>query len=325
MTARLPKAACLAVAAASALALAGCGASSLESASGPSSDAPGGAKITLTSQPAPDSDPAADVINGIKPDKALAAKVPTDIRDKGIHFSSSVGYPPMEVWAKDGKTQIGVDPSLGRAIARVLGVGIKMSDEDFNAQIPGLITGRYDMVMSSMTDSKEREKKVTFVDYVQAGAGFLVKKGNPEGITKPADMCGKTVSVVDNGSSLAFTEGYSKDCTKAGKPEINILRMTGDQEALLALKSGRAQVNLTDWVVAASEAADPKHKIDAIQLPGTESPWGIAMNPDNTEFISAVQGALGKLITSGEYGKILAAYNMQGLATKSATINKAIS
>lgn len=323
MNPRLTTAAWTAALVASAVGLAGCGASSLSAASDTAD--PGGGKIELTSQPAPELDPAAEVINGIEPDKALAAKLPGDIRSDGLKFSTSVGYPPMEVWAKDGKTQIGVDPSLGRAIARVLGVKITMSDEDFNAQIPGLLTGRYDIVMSSMTDSKEREKKVTFVDYVQAGAGFLVHEGNPQGIEGPDDMCGKTVSVVDNGSSLTFTEGYSKDCTKAGKEPINILRLTGDQEALLALKSGRADLNLTDWVVAASEGADPKHKVDAIQLPGTESPWGIAMNPKNTELISAVQGALDKLIEGGEYGKILEAYNMQGLATEKATINKAIS
>lgn len=307
-----------------AVGLSACGAKSI-SASGSSSTSGSTKAVTALMDKAPAADPAAAVINAIQANQALSAKVPESIRSRGLSFSTSVGYPPMEIWAKDGKTPIGVDPSLGRAIARVLGLQMKITDEDFNAQIPGLLTGRYDMVMTSMTDNKTREKKITFVDYVQAGAGFLVKKGNPKNLTTSADLCGHTVSVVDNGSSLAFTQGYSKQCTAAGKKAINILRFTGDQDAFLALKSGRADANVTDWVVAAAQAAIPSQKVQAYQLPGTESPWGIAMNPDNKEFIAAVQGALNELISNGDYKKILAAYHMEGLAVSSATINKAIS
>lgn len=279
------------------------------------------AATALTSQDAPALEHAAKTINSIDPDPKLAKLVPTSVRKDGLQFSTSEGYPPMELYASDGSTIIGVDPAIGRAIARVLGLKITINDADFNAQIPGVLTGRYDIVMSSMSDTKERQQKVSFVDYVLAGAAMQVRKGNPDHLNGPTDLCGKTVSVVDNGSSLAVAEKYNKDCTKAGKQKIKILRFTGDQDALLALKSGRANTNITDYVVAASHAADPKQKLDAVALKGTESPWGIAMNPTQKKLISAVQGALNKLIANGQYQQILAAYNMKGLAVKKATVN----
>lgn len=298
------------------LATSACGGQGLGDTSGTSSS---GGTVVLDKAPAEDK--AAAVINAINPDEALTAKVPPQIKTKGLKMTTSEGYPPMELFASDGKTLIGLDPSLGRAIARKLGVKISIANEDFNAQIPGIVTGRYDILMSSMTDNAGRQAKVSFVDYVQAGAGFIVKKGNPTNIKSPTDLCGKTVSVVDNGSSLDLAKTYNADCTKGGKPAVNILKYSGDQDALLQVKSGRAQVNITDYVVAAYKASDSKNDVEAIAIKGTESPWGIAMNPNNKDVISSVQGALDALIKSGEYQKVLDAWNLGRLTVPSAVVN----
>ena len=307
----------IAAALAGATLVAGCGARPLSDLH--ASEA--AAATALVSETAPSLDPAASTINSITPDPALAKLVPASVRQAGLQFSTSEGYPPMEVYAKDNSTLVGVDRILGRAIARQLGLKIAMHDADFNAQIPGVVTGRYNIVMSSMSDTKERQQKVSFVDYVLAGAALQVPKGNPENLVKPTDLCGRTLSVVDNGSSLALAQQYSAGCSKGGKKPIKVLRFTGDQDALLALKSGRADVSITDYVVAASRAAQASQQVDAIALKGTESPWGIGMDPKDKPLIAAVQGALNKLITDGKYRSILAAYNLTGLAVKTATVN----
>ncbi|NUT10430.1 MAG: ABC transporter substrate-binding protein [Nonomuraea sp.] len=295
-----------------------CGAQSLDGGEpAPSGAAP--AAVTLDQAPAEEK--AADVINAITPDQAVAAKAPARLKTEGLKVVSSIGYPPMELYASDGKTPIGFDPALARAIARKLGAKITITDEEFNSQIPGVLTGRYDFVISSMSDTPERQKQVTFVDYVQAGAGMIVKKGNPAGIAAPADLCGKTVSVVDNGSSMELAESYDADCEKSGKPAVNVLKFPGDQEALIQVTGGRAQASITDYVVAAEKAADPKLAVEAVALEGTESPWGIGMKPDDKQLIDSVKGALDSLITSGEYAKLLHAWNLDKLAVQSAVIN----
>ncbi|MEO3891059.1 ABC transporter substrate-binding protein [Nonomuraea sp. B5E05] len=293
-----------------------CGAEPLDSGAEAEQSA---APVVLDQAPAEDK--AADVINAITPDQALAAKVPARLKTDGLKVVSSLGYPPMELYASDGKTAIGLDPSLTRAIARKLGVKVTITDEEFNSQIPGVLTGRYDFVISSMTDNAERQGKLSFVDYVRAGAGLLVKKGNPAGISGPDDLCGETVSVVDNGSSLALAEQYDADCEKAGKGGLTILKFPGDQEALLQVGGGRAQASITDYVVTTYKAADPKLGVEGIALEGTESLWGIGMKPDDKELIESVKGALNSLIESGEYGKVLKAWNLEKLAVESATVN----
>lgn len=300
------------------LATTACGGQSLSSANNSSAPAK---DSSFTATPAPEEDQAKSVIDGIKANADLTAALPESVRSEGLKMTTSEGYPPMELFAKDGKTLIGVDPSLGRAIANKLGVKISINNEDFNSQIPGVTTGRYDMIMSSMTDNEQRRQTVTFVDYVKAGNGWVVKKGNPAGLGDPMTACGKTVAVVDNGSSLALAEGFDKDCKAAGKEGLKILKFAGDQDAILQVRNNRADAGINDYPVAAYRAQTSEGTLEAVAIEGDESPWGIAMKQDNKELISAMQKALQELMTDGSYAKILKAWNVEKMAIDTATIN----
>ncbi|WP_125609802.1 ABC transporter substrate-binding protein [Specibacter cremeus] len=299
------------------LALTGCGGQSLSSANPATHDAGAG----FTAVPAPSEDLAKSVIDAVKADPALTASLPAAIQGAGIKMTTSEGYPPMEMFATDGKTLIGVDPSMGRAIANKLGVPLTINNEDFNSQIPGITTGRYDWIMSSMTDNAERRKTVTFADYVRSGNGWVVKAGNPSGMSDAASACGKTIAVVDNGSSLTLAESYDASCTAAGKKGVNILKFPGDQEAILQVRNGRADAGINDYPVAAYRAQTSNGALEAVAIKGDESPWGIAMKPENKELVTAVQKALQELIDDGSYAKVLAAWNVSKMAVGTATVN----
>lgn len=292
-----------------------CGAESLN----PTDDKAVSGDVVLIEAPAEDL--AADIIASIQPSEALADLVPAQLRSEGLKMTTSVGYPPMEMFGKDGKVIVGVDPSLGRALARVLGVDLSITDQEFNAQIPGLLTGRFDVLLSSMTDNEERRETVTFVDYVKAGNGFLVQTGNPKSVSVPSDLCGGIVSVVDNGSSMFLAEEIDAQCAADGEPAVDILKFEGDSEAILAVKSGRAAATITDYPVAVHRAAEADSGLEAIAIEGGESPWGIAINKENTELVELVQKALQELIDSGAYGKILDAWGVSEMAVDSAVIN----
>ena len=56
-----------------------------------------------------------------------------------------------------------------------MGVKAVVSNQPFDSIIPGLSAGKYNLGMSSFTDTKEREQTVDFVTYAQAGESFFVK------------------------------------------------------------------------------------------------------------------------------------------------------
>src|SRR5437870_2908290 len=127
---------------------------------------------------------------------AIAAQVPAAIKAKGtLIVASEAQYAPNEFIAPDGHTVIGMDPDMVKAIAAVLGLKATMVNSTFEAIIPGLAAGRYDVGASSFTDTKEREKTVDFVTYLSVGEAFLSKANGGPRINTLAELCGHTVSV----------------------------------------------------------------------------------------------------------------------------------
>ena len=84
-------------------------------------------------------------------------------------MAADATYPPDEFIASDGKTVIGMDADLAKAIAELMGLKATVQNATFDSIIPGLAAGKYDLGMSSFTDTKEREKTVDFVTYLTAG------------------------------------------------------------------------------------------------------------------------------------------------------------
>lgn len=271
--------------------------------------------------PVPAEEQAKDVLEAIEADPEINAMVPDEYRGRAVKWTTSVGYPPMEMYASNGKDIIGVDAAISQAVMRRMGLEMTIEDQEFNSQIPGIMSGRYDVVISSMTDNEERRKTTTFVDYVQAGNAFLVAKGNPLGIKDPMDLCGKTLAVVDAGSSAELADEFSAKCTDAGKPAYDILRFDGDQNANLALKSGRANATITDYPVAQWHASKPENEMTSVRISGGESIWGIGVGNDDPKLAEAMQAALQSLIDDGTYAEILAAWNVEDMAIDEATIN----
>jgi polar amino acid transport system substrate-binding protein len=175
---------CSAVAAAS-LALAGCGATTSAPPTQPAGCVPG--KATSVAPPSPLS-----VTEST--DTAASAKVPTADRTKGkLVIATDASYAPNEFTASGSNTIIGMDVDLGNAIGKVLGLPVSFVNVNFDGILAGVQAGRYDLSLSSFTDTKEREQGVDFVTYFSAGTSIMVQSCDPKQINSVNDLCGKNV------------------------------------------------------------------------------------------------------------------------------------
>ncbi|MFE6736119.1 ABC transporter substrate-binding protein [Microbacterium sp. NPDC057650] len=299
------------------LALAGCGG---EPIGGAAADAGSGSKAAATVE-IPAGDLAADVLKTLEVDQKLADRVPDSIKKDGLTVATADGYPPMEMFDEDGKTMIGVDMSLARALGALWGVEVKIENSDQNAMVPGVASGRYDVVISGLNDTAARREKVSFVDYAKSSGAIVVPKGNPKGIKGPDDLCGKTMAVLDNGYYMQLAQQFSEDCTKAGKGKITVMGFANDPEALLQLKNGRADAGMNDFPVAQYRVSQSEGALEAIEIPG-EALFGIGIAPDDEDLIALTQDTLNGLMEDGTYGDILGAWDLGGMAIDEATINK---
>ena len=299
------------------LTLSGCGGQSLASAQ----DTPEPGSGTPVRNAAPAGDRAGSVISEVTANKELAARVPASLKAQGLKIATAEGYPPMEMFDSDGKTMVGVDMSLARALGNLLGIEVKISNSDVSGMMPGVASGRFDILLSGFNDTAERREKVSFVDYAKSSGALMVAKGNPEGIQKPLDLCGKTVAVLDNGYYMKLAKSYSENCVSAAKGPIKILGFANDPEALLQVKNGRASAGMNDYPVAVFRAKESGGALEAVELDG-DSLFGIAVDPGNEELVALLKDSLNKLIGDGTYGKILKAWDLEKMAVSEATVNQ---
>ncbi len=258
-------------------------------------------------------------------DAAAAALVPKAIASKGaVTVAADATYPPNEFVGPDGKTVQGMDADLATAIGQVLGIKANVTNATFDSIIPGLSAGKYDIGMSSFTDTKEREKTVTFVTYFSAGTSFYTPTSGGVDVTGLADLCGKTVAVEKGTTQQTDAQAQSGKCTKSGKKAVTVLTFPDQNGANLALSSGRAQVGMADSPVAAYQVKQSNGKFKLVGTPYGTAPYGIAVSK-TSGLAPAVLAAMKKLIADGQYEAILKKWGVQDGAITNPKINGAIS
>ncbi len=254
-----------------------------------------------------------------------SARLPASVRSSGtLTFATSADYPPFESVANDGHTIIGFDPDFGHALGKALGVKAVFTNASFDGLIPGLASGKYTAVMAGMQDKKEREQTVAFVDYMESGSLLAVAKGNPHHITGFGDLCGSAVGVEKGTTQSAFAESESKKCTGNGKQAIAVKVFNTENDANLALASGRISAVFAESA-AQAYAVRQSGRLQIVGPVYDKQHVGIAVPKGQDQLAKALQQGVQKLIDNGTYKKLLVKWDLQAGAIQHALINQPLS
>jgi polar amino acid transport system substrate-binding protein len=255
-------------------------------------------------------------------DDAIASKLPAAIKSSGtVRVASGVSFPPMEFFDTDNKTVLGFDADLGAALGQVLGVKFEFQNTNFDGIIGGLDAGRYDLSLTSMIDRKSRQTTADFIDYLNSGVTFMVKKGNPEGLKDKLDLCGKSAAVEKSATGDLSVDDITKECTAAGKPAVKKQPFPDQASAVQALQSGRADAVVALDLTLAYNVKQAPTAFEVPAKPFGTLPVGIPVPKKSPELRDAVRAALLKVIESGTYDQLLAKWNLQNQALTGAPLN----
>ncbi len=258
-------------------------------------------------------------------DAKVAAEVPAAIKSKGkLVVATDASYAPNEFFGSDGKTIQGMDADLADALAGVMGLKADVKNGSFDAIIPGLASKKYDLGMSSFTDTKEREKTVDFVTYFSAGTSFYVKAQGGPTINSLSDLCGHKVAAEKGTTQAVGATAQGKKCTAAGKPGVNVSVFPDQNGANLALSSGRSDVGMADSPVAAYQVKQSNGQFKLSGKSYGTAPYGIAI-PKGSGLDKPVLDALKALMANGRYKAILAKWGISAGAISDPKINGATS
>jgi polar amino acid transport system substrate-binding protein len=260
----------------------------------------------------------------------LFSKLPKSFQNSGvIKVGTDATYAPMEY--TQGGNIVGIDPDIATALGKQLGVKFQFVSGTFDGLITSLNTGRQDVIMSAMSDTKARQqglddtgkkigKGVDFVDYFESGVSLLVKKGNPQNIRTIADLCGKTVAV-QRGTIYETT--FKDQAKKCGSKKLTIEAFDTDAEAQTRVRAGGAVADLNDYPVAAylAKTSGGGKDFDVVGGQIGAGPFGIAVGKDNTQLRNAIKDAMDAIIADGSYKKILTKWNVTNSAITKAAVN----
>lgn len=229
----------------------------------------------------------------------LTAALSINAQAETFRVGTHPTFAPFEFTDKQGKI-IGFDLDIIKAIAKANGDEIQIESMPFDGLIPSLITNNIDAIISGMTITAERQKRVSFTDgYYGSNLSLLMHKDKANEYKSVQDFAGKPICVQIGTTGHEFAKKISPD---------NIKALNNEPDAILELTNGGCEAVINDRPVNLYYLQ--KSKLDTIvdfvdpQFTQNVDNFGIAVRKDNTELLNKLNAGLEKIRQSGELDKI---------------------
>lgn len=211
--------------------------------------------------------------------------------------------PPVQ-WVDEKGQLRGLHVDLGEAIARKLCLKAEHVRVEFSVMVPGVQSGRWDMINTGMFFTEDRAKIMQLVRYGYDGISISAQAGNPLKIAKPEDLAGRSVSVELGGAPERRARELSKTLEEKGLKPVTIRTFENFAAAYQALRAGQVEAAVSVDAVARlyGEKGDFAEAITGLY------PTVIAFGLSKKQLAEYVAGALQELKAEGTYQKMFTAY-----------------
>ncbi len=233
-----------------------------------------------------------------------------ELEDGVLSVGSDIAYAPFEFFESGTETPDGLDVDLAEAIAEALGVEIEWINTGFDGIIPALQTEDFDILVSAMTITPERDEEIDFVAYITVGTGIVVPTGNPNDIQGLDDLCGLTVAVQVGTIQVDMLDEQNDACADP----IDVVTFDTNPLAVEDLRTGGSDANFSDFPVAAEDAAQSEGDLEVVETQIAPEPYGIGLREGSTELNAVIGDAVQAIRDSGKYDQILADWGLEAIA-----------
>ncbi|MEI5099750.1 ABC transporter substrate-binding protein [Streptomyces sp. PmtG] len=265
--------------------------------------------------------PTTDVVSSVKKDAKAAGLLPAAVRERGtLRIATSVGgTPPGSAYLADGRTVVGQDIDFADAVAKVLGLRLKRETASFEAILPSLGSGKYDLGTGNFGVTDERRESIDFVTYINDGQGFAVRDDSKlKKVTDFRQLCGLNVATGAGTTFEVTLQDNRHVCADAGEKPYSV-KTYAEQGALWgSLQQGRTDVVMSTinglrYAVKQQEGLKflgEFHRLDV----------GFAFKK-GTELAPAFQAAVNRLIEDGTYDRVLKKWGTRASAIRESRIS----
>lgn len=252
--------------------------------------------------------------------QSLRDMLPEDVKTKNkLTFTTDANAPPRTFIDAKGNIA-GVIPDLLNAVGATLGVEIAIEKNSFDAEVPGVQSGRFDATTGT-GDFPHRREKLDLVDYYKAGYLYLVAAGNPKGVTDDLlSQCGLRVGVLKGTTQETMVHEQSTKCVDAGKPAIE-LQSFSNVLLPVPLSAGRIDVAWENTSTGYQVSAESPAKFAVAGNPIFAAYLGLGVSKERTELRDTLQKTMQSLMDSGAYAAIFKQWNQTELMMDYISLN----
>ncbi|MGW8194960.1 MAG: transporter substrate-binding domain-containing protein [Desulforhopalus sp.] len=230
----------------------------------------------------------------------LVADTLAEIQKRGkLRVGMEPGYMPFELTNKKGEI-IGFDVDMAKRMAKAMNVELELVSTAWDGIIPALLTNKFDLIMSGMTLTQERNMTVNFAEpYILIGQSVLLKKELADSVESYKDLNDSKYTVA---SKLGTT---GEQATKRMIPKAKYISYETEQEGVMELVNGKIDAFIYDLpfnAIAVSQKG--AGKIVHLDEPFTKEPLAWAIRKDDPNFLNWLNNFMNQVKFDGVYEKI---------------------
>jgi polar amino acid transport system substrate-binding protein len=221
------------------------------------------------------------------------------IVDSGeLRIGMSGEQPPLSMTARNGEL-LGLDVALGRVLAQSIGVEAKFVQRPFGMLIEALEDHEVDLVMSGMTITPERTRRVAFVGpYYTSGKSLLTRSQSLAEVQAARDLDSSELRLA------ALKGSTSQSFVETTLPSARLVTTEGLNEAIQMVIDREVDALVADRETCAfGVLRHPDAGLIASEASFTVEPMGIAVSLEAPRLANLVQTYLNALAERGTLDK----------------------
>jgi polar amino acid transport system substrate-binding protein len=249
-------------------------------------------------------------------DESIHNALPEKIREAGVITVVASGTRPPFWMTKEGDDEyIGAGADLMDAVGEVMGVDVEIvSLPDISGAFAAISSGRYafGFPYADMTGGPKERPGAEFVDVLLEVVPFLVKAGNPAGVTSLDELCDVTAAASVNAATHVALQEQAKKCQAEGK-DLQVLAVESIPDGVLAIKSGRADAFFTGGAPLFYAAKESNGELEVVGEDagnGFEGSFMGALLPEGSALTKPVLDAFQTLFDNGRYEEIMKSWGL---------------
>lgn len=229
---------------------------------------------------------------------AALAELP-NLQGREVTVVTENAYPPLQFLDAEGKA-IGWEYDAMAEIAKRLNMVVKYENTSWDAMIPAVSEGQFDIGMTGITIRDDRKEQVDFSDAYMRSEMLMLVRGDEARFTDAASFAANAdlLMAAQPGTTPFYVGVYEVLDGNEANPRIKLFETFG--AGVEALKAGDVDLVLTDSTAGHGYVSASNGGLKIVGEPMGAEDFGFIF-PKGSDLVAPVNAAIAELMADGTF------------------------